>query len=180
MWMKLWNYQNSKTLKVDNAWILLTAIFIVLITLLIYEKKKRNEANNHLNINENFVINENKVNENEVISMRLSLKGRTITLIDAVELFKSKSIQMNNKGIFEKKINDNCSYFVANLTEPGYFKNDKSIHGFTFFFLSSYEIDDKRHYEEMKKDIYEINSIFKGKIRDDSIFKNSKTDDNLI
>ena len=101
--MKLWNYQNSKALKVDNAWILLTAIFIVLITLLIYEKKKRNEANKHLNINENFVINENKVNENEVISMRLSLKGRTIKLIDAVELFKSKSIQMNNKGIFEKK-----------------------------------------------------------------------------
>jgi FtsZ-interacting cell division protein ZipA len=88
--------------------------------------------------------------------------------VDAIKLFQPKSIQLNNKGIFEKKINDSFSYFIANLIEPGYFEDDQNISGFTFFFVASYEIDDKRHYEQMKKDIYEINSIINGKIIDDT------------
>ncbi len=154
----------------ENAWILLTVVFTVLISLLIYEKRKRTNHQNQLNINEKFVINENKVGKNKVITMRLSLEDETITLVDAIKLFQPKGIRLNNKGIFEKKIADDLSYFVANLKEPGYFKDDQSILGFTFFFVSSYEIDDKRHYENMKKDINEINSIINGKIIDDSSF----------
>ncbi len=152
----------------ENAWILLTVIFTVLISLLIYEKRKRTNHENQLNINEQFVINENQVGKNKVITVRLSLENKTITLVDAIELFRPKSIQLNNKGVFEKKINDSFSYFIANLIEPGYFKDDQNIPGFTFFFVASYEIDDKRHYEQMKKDIYEINSIINGKIIDDT------------
>jgi len=157
----------------DDTWILLTLIFTALISLLVFEKWKRNKTDNHLNINENFVINQNKVDENEAISMRLLLENKTITLIEAIDLFKSKSIHLNNKGIFEKKISKNFSYYIANLTEPGYFKDDKNIAGFTFFFVSGYEIDDKRHYEKMKNDINEINTVIKGKIRDDSNFINA-------
>ena len=152
----------------ENAWILLTVIFTVLISLLIYEKRKRTNHENQLNINEQFVINENQVGKNKVITVRLSLENKTITLVDAIKLFQPKSIQLNNKGIFEKKINDSFSYFIANLIEPGYFEDDQKISGFTFFFVASYEIDDKRHYEQMKKDIYEINSIINGKIIDDT------------
>ena len=152
----------------ENAWILLTVIFTVLISLLIYEKRKRTNNENQLNINEQFVINENQVGKNKVITVRLSLENKTITLVDAIELFRPKSIQLNNKGIFEKKINDSFSYFIANLIEPGYFEDDQNISGFTFFFVASYEIDDKRHYENMKKDINEINSIINGKIIDDT------------
>tara|TARA_Y100000588_G_C13945564_1_gene791965 strand:- start:245 stop:718 length:474 start_codon:yes stop_codon:yes gene_type:complete len=152
----------------ENAWILLTVIFTGLISLLIYEKRKRTNHENQLNINEQFVINENQVGKNKVITVRLSLENKTITLVDAIKLFQPKSIQLNNKGIFEKKINDSFSYFIANLIEPGYFEDDQNISGFTFFFVASYEIDDKRHYEQMKKDIYEINSIINGKIIDDT------------
>jgi len=157
----------------ENTWIVLTIIFTVLISLLIFEKRKRNKANNHLSINEKFVINQNNNDDKEAISMRLLLGGKTITLIEAIELFKSKSIYLNNKSIFEKKISKNFSYYIANLTEPGYFKDDKSIIGFTFFFISGYEIDDKRHYEKMKDDINEINAVIRGKIRDDSNFMNT-------
>ena len=157
----------------ENTWILLTIIFTVLISLLIFEKWKRNKPDNHLSINEKFVINQNNVGQKEPISMRLLLENKTITLIEAIDLFKSKSISLNNKGIFEKKLSKNFSYYIANLTEPGYFKDDKSIVGFTFFFISGYEIDDKRNYEKMKADINEINAVIKGKIRDDSNFTNT-------
>jgi len=164
----------------ENAWILLTLIFTVLISFLIYEKRKRDNPENQLNINEKFVINENKVGKNKVITMRLSLEDKTITLVDAIKLFQTKSIRLNNKGIFEKEISDSFSYFIANLTEPGYFKDDQNILGFTFFFVSGYEIDDKRHYKDMKKDIHEINSIINGKIIDDSSFKKELTGKELI
>jgi len=164
----------------EYAWILLTLIFIVLMSLLIYEKRKKDNHENQFNINEKLVINENKVGKNKAITMRLSLEEKTITLVDAIKLFKSKSISLNNKGIFEKKITDSFSYFIANLTEPGYFIDDQSILGFTFFFVSGYEIDDKRHYENMKKDVYEINSIINGKIIDDSSFKKELTDKEFV
>tara|TARA_B100000029_G_C17331591_1_gene871864 strand:- start:307 stop:804 length:498 start_codon:yes stop_codon:yes gene_type:complete len=164
----------------ESAWILLTAIFAGLISILIYEKRKRTNHQNQLNINENFIINENKAGKNKVITMRLSLEGETITLVDAIKLFQPKSIRLNSKGIFEKKITDSFSYFVANLKEPGYFKDDQSIAGFTFFFVSSYEIDDKRYYEDMKKDLDEINSIINGKIIDDSNFKNEITSEEFV
>jgi len=119
----------------ENAWILLTVIFTGLISLLIYEKRKRTNHQNQLNINEKFVINENKVGKNKVITMRLSLEGKTITLVDAIKLFQPKSIRLNNKGIFEKKITDSFSYFIANLTEPGYFKDDQKIQIFENFVM---------------------------------------------
>ena len=43
----------------EDTWILLTIIFTVLISLLIFEKWKRNKSDNHLSINEKFVINQN-------------------------------------------------------------------------------------------------------------------------
>jgi hypothetical protein len=64
---------------------------------------------------------------------------------------------------------------VANLYEPGYFNNDQNIQGFTFYFISEYQIDDKRRYDEMKQDVNTVNKILKGKVTYDHNTKNTKS-----
>jgi hypothetical protein len=71
-------------------------------------------------------------------------------------------------------MNDTLSYSVANLYEPGYFDNDQNIQGFTFYFVSEYQIDDKRRYDEMKQDITLINMILKGNLIYDSNAENQE------
>ena len=144
----------------------------MLITLLIYEKSKRNKSDNQLSINEKFIIN-NKADNNKVLSIRLSLKSNPITLRKSISLFRPYSIILNKKGIFEKYINDTVSYFVANLYEPGYFNNDQNVQGFTFYFVSEYQIDDKRRYHEMKQDVTSINQILEGNLTYDSNTENN-------
>ena len=151
----------------ENSWILLSIIFILLISLLIYEKSRRNKSDNQLTINEKFIIN-NKADNNEVLSIRLSLRTNPITLKKSISLFKTYSIRLNKKGIFEKYINDTVSYFIANLYEPGYFNNDQNIQGFTFYFVSEYQIDDKRRYDQMKQDATALNQILEGNLSYDS------------
>ena len=143
----------------------------MLITLLIYEKKKRNKSDNQLSINEKFIIND-KAEDNEVLSIRLSIKSHPITLKKSINIFKTYSIILNKKGIFEKYMKDSVSYFVANLYEPGYFINDQNIQGFTFYFVSEYQIDDKRRYDEMKQDVAALNQILGGSVSYDSITEN--------
>ena len=147
----------------ENSWIVLSVIFILLISLLIYENRKRKKSDNQLSINEKFIIN-NKATNNEVLTIRLSIMSDPITLKKSINIFKAYSINLNKKGIFEKYMNDSVSYFVANLYEPGYFNNDQNIQGFTFYFISEYQIHDKRRYEEMKQDVLTINKILNGKI----------------
>ncbi|MCH2476895.1 MAG: cell division protein ZipA C-terminal FtsZ-binding domain-containing protein [Gammaproteobacteria bacterium] len=155
----------------ENSWILLSIIFILLITLLIYEKRKRNKSDNQLSINEKFIIND-KAENNEVLSIRLSIKSHPITLKKSINIFKTYSIILNKKGIFEKYMNDSVSYFVANLYEPGYFIDDQNIQGFTFYFVSEYQIDDKRRYDEMKQDVTALNQTLEGNVSYDSITEN--------
>ena len=143
----------------------------MLITLLIYEKRKRNKSDNQLSINEKFIIND-KAENNEVLSIRLSIKNHPITLKKSINIFKTYSIILNKKGIFEKYMNDSVSYFVANLYEPGYFIDDQNIQGFTFYFVSEYQIDDKRRYDEMKQDVTALNQTLEGNVSYDSITEN--------
>ena len=143
----------------------------MLITLLIYEERKRNKSENQLSINEKFIINDEAV-DNEVLSIRLSIKSHPITLKKSINIFKTYSIILNKKGIFEKYINDSVSYFVANLYEPGYFIDDQNIQGFTFYFVSEYQIDDKRRYDEMKQDVTALNQTLEGNVSYDSITEN--------
>ena len=143
----------------------------MLITLLIYEKRKRNKSDNQLSINEKFIIND-KAEDNEVLSIRLSIKSHPITLKKSINIFKTYSIILNKKGIFEKYMNDSVSYFVANLYEPGYFIDDQNIQGFTFYFVSEYQIDDKRRYDEMKQDVTALNQTLEGHVSYDSITEN--------
>ena len=143
----------------------------MLITLLIYEKRKRNKSDNQLSINEKFIIND-KAKDNEVLSIRLSIKSHPITLKKSINIFKTYSIILNKKGIFEKYMNDSVSYFVANLYEPGYFIDDQNIQGFTFYFVSEYQIDDKRRYDEMKQDVTALNQTLEGNVSYDSITEN--------
>ena len=159
----------------EYSWILLSVIFILLVTFLIYENRKRNKSDNQLSINEKFIIN-NKSGNNKVLSIRLSIKNDPITLKKSITIFKTYSITLNKKGIFEKYINDTLSYSVANLYEPGYFDNDQNIQGFTFYFVSEYQIDDKRRYDEMKQDITLINMILKGNLICDSNAENKENE----
>ena len=155
----------------EYSWILLSVIFFLLVTFLIYENRKRNKSDNQLSINEKFIIN-NKAENNKVLSIRLSIKNDPITLKKSITIFKTYSIILNKKGIFEKYMNDSVSYFVANLYEPGYFIDDQNIQGFTFYFVSEYQIDDKRRYDEMKQDVTALNQILEGNVSYDSITEN--------
>ena len=56
----------------------------------------------------------------------------------------------------------------------GYFDNDQNIQGFTFYFISEYQIDDKRRYDEMKQDVNTVNKILKGKITYDHKTENKE------
>ena len=69
-------------------------------------------------------------------------------------------------------MNESVSYFVANLYEPGYFIDDQNIQGFTFYFVSEYQIDDKRRYDEMKQDVTALNQTLEGNVSYDSITEN--------
>ena len=159
----------------EYSWILLSVIFFLLVTFLIYENRKRNKSDNQLSINEKFIIN-NKAENNKVLSIRLSIKNDPITLKKSITIFKTYSIILNKKGIFEKYMNDTLSYSVANLYEPGYFDNDQNIQGFTFYFVSEYQIDDKRRYDAMKQDITLINMILKGNLIYDSNAENKENE----
>ena len=71
---------------------------------------------------------------------------------------------MNTSGIFEKQINADSSYYVANLNEPGYFKNDRNIKGFTFFYVAKNHIFDRHVSDQMEIDsvmiLNEMNGVF--------------------
>ena len=107
-----------------------------------------------------------------MLSIRLSIKSHPITLKKSINIFKTYSIILNKKGIFEKYMNDSVSYFVANLYEPGYFIDDQNIQGFTFYFVSEYQIDDKRRYDEMKQDVTALNQTLEGNVSYDSFTEN--------
>ena len=85
-----------------------------------------------------------------------------VTLKEVINVFQSFGLLLNNKGIFEKKINAESVYYVANLNEPGYFKDDQNIKGFTFFYVAKNHIFDRHVSDQMNKDSESVLKHFNG------------------
>ena len=146
----------------DTAWIVLTLIFAILLLILLLNKKGKEKPNREINFNENIVINELKGNRYNTPSLRMSFATNDVTLKEVINVFQSFGILLNNKGIFEKKINAESVYYVANLNEPGYFKDDQNIKGFTFFYVAKNHIFDRHISDQMNKDSESVLKHFNG------------------
>ena len=146
----------------DIAWIALTLIFTVLLLILLFNKKGKEKPNREINFHEKIVINELEENRNNTPSLRMSFTNNDVSLKEVVKIFKSFGLLLNNKGIFEKKINAESVYYVANLNEPGYFKDDQNIKGFTFFYVAKNHIFDRNVSDQMKKDSESVLNHFSG------------------
>ena len=136
----------------DIAWIILTLIFGSLLLILLFNKKAKDKPNSEIYIDEKIVINDINDQKTNTPSRRISLSENDLSLKELVKIFKNYELILNTSGIFEKRINTDSSYYVANLNEPGYFKNDKDIKGFTFFYVAKNHIFDRHVSDEMEKD----------------------------
>ena len=146
----------------DIAWIALTLIFTILLLILLFNKKGKEKPNREINFHEKIVINELEENRNNTPSLRMAFTNDDVSLKEVIKIFKSLGLLLNNKGIFEKKINAESVYYVANLNEPGYFKDDQNIKGFTFFYVAKNHIFDRHVSDQMKKDSESVLNYFNG------------------
>tara|TARA_B100001741_G_scaffold220136_1_gene182574 strand:+ start:99 stop:572 length:474 start_codon:yes stop_codon:yes gene_type:complete len=148
----------------DIAWIILTTVFVFLLLILLFNKKGKDKLNREININDKIVINDINNQNINTPSRRISLLDNSFTLKELVHIFKNYGLELNSSGIFEKKINAESSYYVANLNEPGYFKNDREIKGFTFFYVAKNHIFDRHVSDQMEEDsnmlLKEMNGVF--------------------
>tara|TARA_B100001996_G_scaffold361995_1_gene329169 strand:+ start:3075 stop:3545 length:471 start_codon:yes stop_codon:yes gene_type:complete len=136
----------------DILWITLTTIFAFLLLILLFSKKGKDKPNREINIHDKIVINDINNQKINTPSRRISLSENSISLKELVHIFKNYGLELNTSGIFEKKINADYSYYVANLNEPGYFKNDRNIKGFTFFYVAKNHIFDRHVSDQMEID----------------------------
>ena len=136
----------------DIAWVILTLVFVILLLILLFNKKAKEKPNREINIHEKIVINDINNQKTNTPSRRISLSENDLSLKELIQIFKNYELKLNRSGIFEKKINADSSYYVANLNEPGYFKNDKEIKGFTFFYIAKNHIFDRHISDQMEKD----------------------------
>ena len=136
----------------DIAWVTLTLVFVILLLILLFNKKAKDKPNHEININEKIVINDINNQKTNTPSRRISLSENDLSLKELIQIFKNYELKLNSSGIFEKKINADSSYYVANINEPGYFKNDKEIKGFTFFYIAKNHIFDRHVSDQMEKD----------------------------
>ncbi len=136
----------------DIAWITLTLIFVLLLLILVINKKAKDKPNREINIHEKIAINDINDQITNTPSRRISLSDNDLSLKKLIRIFKDYELKLNSSGIFEKKINKDSSYYVANLNEPGYFKNDREIKGLTFFYIAKNHIFDRHVSDQMEKD----------------------------
>ena len=147
----------------DILWIILTTIFAFLLLILLFNKKDKDKPNREINIHDKIVINDINTQKINTPSRRISLSENTISLKELIHTFKKYGLELNSSGIFEKKISPDSSYYVANLNEPGYFKNDRDIRGFTFFYIAKNHIYDRHVSDQMEEDsgtiLNEMNAV---------------------
>ena len=148
----------------DILWIILTTIFAFLLLILLFNKKDKDKPNREISIHDKIVINDINNQKINTPSKRISLSENSISLKELIRIFKNYGLELNTSGIFEKQINADSSYYVANLNEPGYFKNDRNIKGFTFFYVAKNHIFDRHVSDQMEIDsvkiLNEMNGVF--------------------
>ena len=98
----------------DIAWITLTTIFALLLLILLFNKKGKDKPDREINIHDKIVINDINNQNINTPSRRISLLENSTTLKELIYIFKNYDLELNSSGIFEKKINADSSYYVAN------------------------------------------------------------------
>ena len=120
----------------DIAWISLTLLFVILLLILLFNKKAKDKPNREINIHEKIAINDINVQKTNTPSRRISLSENDLSLKELIQIFKNYELKLNSSGIFEKKIN----------------ADDKDIKGFTFFYIAKNHIFDRHVSDQMEKD----------------------------
>jgi len=148
----------------DITWIIISLLFLCLIIILTVSNKPTQLKKHSLKMNSDFSFYDNK---KEIISIRLFLENEKTNLDFLINEFKNNNIHLNKKGVFEKINNNKVMFTIANLYEPGYFKDALNIKGLTFFFITSNPIDNKKTLSIMFRLANKINKKINGKIYSD-------------
>ena len=88
----------------DITWITLTLIFVILLLILLFNKKTKDKPNREINIHEKIAINDIKDQKTNTPSRRISLSDNDLSLKKLIRIFKNYELNLNNSGIFEKKL----------------------------------------------------------------------------
>ena len=97
----------------DIAWVTLTLVFIILLLILLFNKKAKDKPNREINIHEKIVINDINNQKTNTPSRRISLSENDLSLKELIQIFKNYELKLNSSGIFEKKINADSSILCS-------------------------------------------------------------------
>lgn len=148
----------------DISWIIISLLFIALIIFLLFENRPSESKKHQFEINSDFSFHNPT---GEIISIRIHLNNKKTNLEFLINEFKNYNIFLNKNGVFEKIDNGKIIFTIANLYEPGYFKDALNIRGLTFFFITSNPIDNKKILNNMFNSANKINREINGRIYND-------------
>ena len=148
----------------DISWIIISLLFIALIIFLLFENRPSKFKKHQFEINSDFSFHNAT---GEIISIRIHLNNKKTNLEFLINEFKNYNIFLNKNGVFEKIDNGKIIFTIANLYEPGYFKDATNIKGLTFFFVTSNPIDNKKILNNMFNSAKKINLEINGRISND-------------
>ena len=148
----------------DISWVIISLLFVALIIFLLFENRPNESKKHQFEINSDFSF---RNDTGEVISIRIHLKNKKTNLEFLINEFKNYNIFLNKNGVFEKVDNGKIIFTIANLYEPGYFKDALNIKGLTFFFITSNPIDNKKILNNMFNSANKINREINGRIYND-------------
>ena len=138
----------------DISWVIISLFFVALIIFLLFENRPNESKKHQFEINSDFSFHNDT---GEVISIRIHLNNKKTNLEFLINEFKNYNIFLNKNGVFEKVDNGKIIFTIANLYEPGYFKDALNIKGLTFFFITSNPIDNKKILNNMFNSANKIN-----------------------
>ena len=72
----------------DIAWISLTLLFVILLLILLFNKKAKDKPNREINIHEKIAINDINVQKTNTPSLRISLSENDLSLKELIQIFK--------------------------------------------------------------------------------------------
>ena len=148
----------------DISWVIISLFFVALIIFLLFENRPNESKKHQFEINSDFSF---RNDTGEVISIRIHLNNEKTNLEFLINEFKNYNIFLNKNGVFEKVDNGKIIFTIANLYEPGYFKDALNIKGLTFFFITSNPIDNKKILNNMFNSANKINREINGRIYND-------------
>ena len=80
----------------DIAWISLTLLFVILLLILLFNKKAKDKPNREINIHEKISINDINVQKTNTPSLRISLSENDLSLKELIQIFKNYELKLNS------------------------------------------------------------------------------------